>query len=361
MVTDYSYDCPLTSALTCTLCSGSLTVWCLQLQGSQLGADYSRPGAEPTTFGTASDWHRPSDPNSNDRVDKLSNQAGVANTRSSETSSNPDFLSSNNRPAGMTQHDSGYGSGSDTAASHSSKFGGNSSDYGAHHGHQGLSSMAPRAEDYQGQSGGSTQGYGQQGQAESMAGYAEYEPVTRLPSAGIPPVFHPPSYHTSDVPSYAATGGNVSYSSDSQGVNAKQALEPLTNLQAGGVDRETSGVNAKQALDPLTHIAAQDSQEDAAGIPIKNALQPLTEVPAQENNKGFVDSMREYLPGQQQTGTVQVSIDPLIFTLSGHPSPPCCKSEHFVLVGCVALCHAVQVHTSCLCVDMHSPFALEFS
>lgn len=266
----------------------------MQLQGSQHGGNYSQPGAEPTTLGTASDWHRPSD------------------------------TSSNNTPAGMTQHGSGSGSGSVTGASHFSNFGGNSSGYGADHGHQGLSGTGPRAENYEGQSEGLTQGYGQQGQAASMAGHAEYEPVTRLPSAGIPPVFHPPSYHTSDVPSYAATGGNISYSSDSQGVNAKQALEPLTHLQAGEVGRETSGVNAKQALDPLTHIAAGDSQEDAAAIPIKNALQPLTEVPAQENNKGFVDSMREYLPGQQQTGTVQVSIGQRFFVLSGHPSP-CCK------------------------------------
>lgn len=209
----------------------------------------------------------------------------------------------------MTQHDSGSGSSSVTGVSHFSNIGGNSSGYNADHGHQGLSGVAPQAEDYQGRSGGLTQGYGQQGQAAPMAGHAEYEPVPRLPSAGIPPVFHPPSYHTSDVPSYATTGGNVSYSSDSQGVNAKQALEPLTHLQAGEVGRETSGVNAKQALDPLTHIAAGDSQEDAASMPIKNALQPLTEVPAQENNKGFVDSMKEYLPGQQQAGTVQVSID----------------------------------------------------
>ena len=208
----------------------------------------------------------------------------------------------------MTQPDSGFGTDSAyTGANRSSEFGSNSSQYGdgqsASHSHQGLSGAAPQRQRYGSQSSGFTQGYGQQSQAE----HAEYEPVTRLHSTGIPPVFHPPSYITSDVPAYNISGGHASYGSDTQGVNAKQALEPLTNLQTGEVSRETSGVNAKQALDPLTHIAGGDSQEEAGAVHAKDALQPLTEVPAQENNKGFVESIREYLPGQQHTGTVEVS------------------------------------------------------
>ena len=284
------------------------------MQGSQQGGTYSRPGAEPAVLGSASNWHQPSDSNySTHRTEKLSNEANLANNRGLEARSNPDSLSGNNRLGGMTQQDAGFGAGSAyTGVSHSSDLGGNGSQYGhghaTSHSHQGLSGPAPERQSFGSQSGGFTQGHGQQGQA-SMAEHAEYEAVTRLPSTGIPPVFHPPSYVTSDVPSYSTSGGHASYGSDTQGVNAKQALEPLTNLQAGEVSRETSGVNAKQALDPLTHIGGGDSQEEAGGVHAKDALQPLTEVPAQEDNKGFVESIRDYLPGQQRTGTVEVSID----------------------------------------------------
>ena len=281
------------------------------MQGSQQGGTYSRPGAEPVVLGNGSNQHQPSDINySTDRTERLGNEAGLANRQGLETDSNPDLVSGNNRLGGMTQHDSGFGAGSAyTGPSHSSETSGNNSQYDAgqstSHSYQGLSGTAPQGQSFGGQSGGFTQGYRQQGQAGSMAEHAEYDPVTRLPSTGIPPVFHPPSYITSDVPSYK-TSGHAGYGSDAQGVNAKQALEPLTHLQAGEVSRETSGVNAKQALDPLTHIAGGDSHEEAGGVHARDALQPLTEVPAQENNKGFVESVREYLPGQQHTGTVEV-------------------------------------------------------
>ena len=295
--------------------TGTLTVSYLQVQGSQHGGTYSRPGAEPVVLGSTFNQHQPSDNSySTSRIDRLGNEAGLANNRGLDTNSNPKSLSGNNTLGGMTQHDSGFGTGNAyTGASHSSEFGGNSSQYGvgqsSSHSRQCLSGAAPQGQSYGGQSTGFTQGYGQQSQAASMAEHAEYEPVTRLPSTGIPPVFHPPSYITSDVSSYNTSGGPAGYGSDAQGVNAKQALEPLTNLQAGEVSRDTSGVNAKQALEPLTHIAGGDSQEEAVGVHAKDALQPLTEVPAQENNKGFVESIREYLPGQQQTGAVEVGVD----------------------------------------------------
>lgn len=276
------------------------------MQGSQ----QSRLEAEPAVLGSTSNWHQPSD-YSTHHIEKLNNEAGLANNRGLETNSKPDSPIGNNRLGGTTQRESGFGTGSAyTGASHSSDIG---SQYGdghstTSHSQQGLPGAAPQRQSYGSQSNGFTQGYGQQGQAAFMAQHAEYEPVTRLPSTGIPPVFHPPSYITSDVPSYNTSSGHASFGSDTQGVNAKQALEPLTNLQTGEVNRETSGVNAKQALDPLTHIAGGDSQEEAGGVHAKDALQPLTEVPAQENNKGFVESIREYLPSQQQTGAVEVSI-----------------------------------------------------
>lgn len=70
-------------------------------------------------------------------------------------------------------------------------------------------------------------------------------------------------------------------------------------------------MNAKQALDPLTHIAAGDSKEEVGGVHAREALQPLTAVPVQETNKGFVESIKEYLPGQQHVGVAEVSTDQL--------------------------------------------------
>ena len=302
------------------------------MQSSQQGGTYSRPGAEATVLATASNWHRPSNTNH-------SYETGLASNRSLGTNSNPDSVSGNNRLGGMTQHDSGLGtSNAYTGASHSSESGNNSGHFGpgqsTSYNHHGLSSASPQGQSYEDQSGGFKQGYGQQGQATSMAGHADYEPVPRLPSHGIPPVFHPPSYVTCDGPSY--TGGHASNSSDTQGVNAKHALEPLTDIQPQVVGRETSNVNAKQALDPLTHIAAGDRQEDAGEVHAKDALQPLTEVPAHDNNKGIVESLREYLPGQQQTGIVEVSVDGVISSCLAYSD----------VKGCEKL-EAQYKHTTC--------------
>ncbi len=163
---------------------------------------------------------------------------------------------------------------------------------------------------------GQQQGYNQAGGFSEGQGVAAYEPVTRLPSTGIPPVFHPPSYITADVPSYDKTiiteGGNPgspsgthSHSSDTGGVHAKEALQPLTEVTAWGTSSDVEDVNAKQALQPLTQIPAGNSDQEADAVHAKDALQPLTEVPAQEG-KGLVESIMEYLPGQQQTGAVEV-------------------------------------------------------
>ena len=283
----------------------------LHVQGSHQGDTYSRSGAEPAVIGTASNWHRPSDANySPDRIGKLSNEAGL-------TTSNPDASSGNNRAGGFVQRDSGSSTGNARiGASNSSEFGRNSGQYssndsaGSAHGHQGQFSSAAHGQGYGGQAAGFTQGHGQQ---DHFSGFPQGhidgsdEFVTRLPSTGIPPVFHPPSYVTSDVPSYSQTAGQSIYNNSTQGINAKQALEPLTEVQAGGASRDIDVVHAKQALDPLTHIAPREEQEEVGGVYAKDALQPLTEVPAQDSNKGFVESIKEYLPGHQQTGAVQVN------------------------------------------------------
>jgi len=164
---------------------------------------------------------------------------------------------------------------------------------------------------------GQQQGYNQAGGFSERQGVAAYEPVTRLPSTGIPPVFHPPSYITSETPSYDKTiiteGGNPgsqpghqSHSSDTGGVHAKEALQPLTEVTSWGTSSDVEDVNAKQALQPLTQIPGGNSDQKADAVHAKDALQPLTEVPAQEG-KGLVESIMEYLPGQQQTGAVEVS------------------------------------------------------
>ena len=164
---------------------------------------------------------------------------------------------------------------------------------------------------------GQQQGYNQAGGSSEGQGVAAYEPVTRLPSTGIPPVFHPPSYITSETPSYDRTvitegghpgpqSGNQSHSSDTGGVHAKEALQPLTDVTSWGTSSDVEDVNAKQALQPLTQIPAGNSDQEADAVHAKDALQPLTEVPAQEG-KGLVESIMEYMPGQQQTGAVEVN------------------------------------------------------
>lgn len=238
---------------------------------------------------------------------------------SQETSSKPDHSSDNKLEMG-TQHDSGFSTGNARAgASHSSESDRNTTQYGAGqstgHSHHGLSGTASEGQRSEYPSGGSRQGYAQQGQSASSAEHGG-EPVTRLPSTGIPPVFHPPSYITSETPPYSTTGGYASSTVDSQSVSTKQAPGPLTDTQTGMPGRETSGVNAKQALEPLTHMAAGDSEEEVGGVHAREALQPLTEAPAQESNKGFVESIKEYLPGQHlQAGAFEVSTDQL------EPSP----------------------------------------
>ncbi|DBB04179.1 hypothetical protein WJX77_004720 [Trebouxia sp. C0004] len=162
---------------------------------------------------------------------------------------------------------------------------------------------------------GQQQGYSQAGGINKGQGVVAYEPVTRLPPTGIPPVFHPPSYITAEIPSYDKTiiteGGNPgsqlgvqSHSTDTAGVHAKEALQPLTGVATWGTSSDAEDVNAKQALQPLTQIPAGDSDQEADAVHAKDALQPLTEVPAQEG-KGIVESIMEYLPGQQQTGAVE--------------------------------------------------------
>lgn len=278
------------------------------MQGSQQDGTQSRLGAEPSVPGKASDWQSSAGTrHGTEHIGTGGSQAGLSNTHSQET----------NRFGGVTQHDSGLSTGDARGgASRSSGTDSNTSHYNdgqstghTHHGHSGTASQGQR---FEAQSGGSTQGYTQQGQAASPAAHAGNpdEPVTRLPSTGIPPVFHPPSYTTSETPSHTITGGGASSSNDSQGVNARQALEPLTDTQTSLQGREASGVNAKQALDPLTHIAAGDSQE-VGGVHAREALQPLTAVPVQETNKGFVESIKEYLPGQQHVGVAEVSTDQL--------------------------------------------------
>ncbi len=173
---------------------------------------------------------------------------------------------------------------------------------------------------------GQQQGYGHAGGFNEGQGVAAYEPATRLPSTGIPPVFHPPSYITADIPSYDKTiiteggkpgsqSGNQSHSSDTGGVHAKEALQPLTEVTAWGTSSDVEDVNAKQALQPLTQVPAGNSDQEADAVHAKDALQPLTEVPAEEG-KGIVESILEYLPGQQQTGEVEVN------TLLKLPLPP---------------------------------------
>ena len=164
---------------------------------------------------------------------------------------------------------------------------------------------------------GQQQGYNQAGGFNEGQGVAAHEPVTRLPSTGIPPVFHPPSYITADIPSYDKTiiteggtpgsqSGNQSHSSDTGGVHAKEALQPLTEVTSWGTSSDVEDVNAKQALQPLTQIPGGNSDQEADAVHAKDALQPLTEVPAQEG-KGLVESIMEYLPGQHQTGAVEVN------------------------------------------------------
>jgi len=181
---------------------------------------------------------------------------------------------------------------------------------------------------------GQQQGYSQAGGFNEGQGVAAYEPVTRLPSTGIPPVFHPPSYITAEIPSYDKTiiteggnpgsqSGNQSHSTDTGGVHAKEALQPLTEVTAWGTSSDVEDVNAKQALQPLTQVSAGNSDQEADAVHAKDALQPLTEVSAQEG-KGIVDSIMEYLPGQQ-TGSVEVNALleiplPPMFTIQ----PICC-------------------------------------
>ncbi|KAL0040887.1 hypothetical protein WJX79_008644 [Trebouxia sp. C0005] len=203
--------------------------------GPKQAGTYSRPGAEPVVLGTASAWHTDRDANySPDRIEKLSNTAGLTNNRSDP------------RQSGGFDRQSG---GSDTNSGQ--KGYGQTSTFSAPSGQQ--------------------RGYNQAGGFNQGQGVAAYDPVTRLPSTGIPPVFHPPSYITKDVPSYDKTiiteGGNPGSQSGNQSHS-----------------NDTDGVHAKEALQPLT--------------------QPLTEVPAQEG-KGIVESIMEYLPGQQQTGAVE--------------------------------------------------------
>ena len=298
------------------------------MQGAHQGGTYSRPGAEPAVLGTASNWHTTADANySPDRIEKLSNEAGLNSNHNLETTSNPDSLHGNSRTAAITQRDSGSSTGQAQTRD------GHISEYGSNGGHPGNGHLPGGAQSYQIQSGtqgqsqgaqpeGFTHGHGQQGFASgsshgNLDGSDDF--VNRLPSTGIPPVFHPPSYIVTDTPSYtqtgnsssygnsAETGGHSTYGSDTHGVNAKQALEPLTEVQADGGSREADNVHAKQALDPLTRIADSGYEEEAGGVHAKDALQPLTQVPAQGNNQGFVESIREYLPGQHQTGSVEVS------------------------------------------------------
>jgi len=181
---------------------------------------------------------------------------------------------------------------------------------------------------------GQQQGYSQAGGFNEGQGVAAYEPVTRLPSTGIPPVFHPPSYITAEIPSYDKTiiteggnpgsqSGNQSHSTDTGGVHAKEALQPLTEVTAWGTSSDVEDVNAKQALQLLTQVSAGNSDQEADAVHAKDALQPLTEVSAQEG-KGIVDSIMEYLPGQQ-TGSVEVNALleiplPPMFTIQ----PICC-------------------------------------
>jgi len=330
-------------------------------------------------LGTASAWHTDRDTkHTPDRIQKLSNEAGWGSNRSLGTSSNPDSLSGGNSNKGgmIGQRDSassvnrdspttrggdarsdfGSNSGQQGYNNQSSGFGsnaaqqgycqsGSSSDAGSNRGQQGYN-----------QAGGFSSNSGQQGYSQSIGNTGgqrvAYEPATRLPSTGIPPIFHPPSYITSDVRSHEKTvstesGNQGGYSnsqgyqsgnhagatnsqtgdvnarealqplteqytgggssSDAEGVNAKQALQPLTEVTAGAQYEEGDAVHAKQALQPLTEVPAGGRYEEADAVHAKDALQPLTEVPAQEN-KGFVESIREYLPGQQQTDTVEVCI-----------------------------------------------------
>ena len=284
-------------------------------QGTQQGGVHSRLGAEASVPGGASNWQSSSGTGgySTDRLETGSSEAGLSIIGSQETNSKPDH-SHGHRPGVVTQRDSGSSTGTaHAAASHSSQSDWNTTQYDAGqatgHSHHGPSAVASEGQRSGYQSGGSSQGYVQQGPAASTAGYGDdsTEAVTRLPSTGIPPVFHAPSYTTSEIPSRSTTDGHLSSNMDSQGVSANQALGPLTGMQTGVVGRETSGVNAKQALEPLTHIAAGDNAEEVGGVHAREALQPLTEVPAQESNKGFVESIKEYLPGQHQAGTVEVS------------------------------------------------------
>ncbi|KAL3154582.1 hypothetical protein ABBQ32_014034 [Trebouxia sp. C0010 RCD-2024] len=273
---------------------------------------HSRLGAGPPVPANASTWQSPSDTGgySTGHGETGSAEAAVSHMRSQDTSSRPDHPS--RKLEMVSQRDAGSSTGNAHAgASRSSESDRNTTQYGAGqgtgHSHHGLSGTASEGQHFEYQPGGLTQGYAHQGQAASAAGHGgeSDEPVTRLPSTGIPPVFHPPSYITSETPSYGTTGGRVSSTVDSQGVNAKQAIGPLTDTQTGMPGRETSGVNAKQALEPLTHTAAGDSKEEVGGVHAREALQPLTEVPAQEGNKGFVESIKEYLPGQHQAGTIE--------------------------------------------------------
>ncbi len=486
------------------------------LQGPKQAGTYSRPGAEPVVLGTASAWHTDTDANySPDRIEKLSNTAGLANNRSLETTSNPDSLtgqqnnkagvadqpnspssanhaastargngarssdlnnnsaqqgygqtaggrseysgqpryssvstfegssgqqgsghaSSMNGDAGQHGHsqsgDLGSNSGtprySQTSTfgsnvgqqahsqsgdpgsnsgtprySQTSTFGGNvgqqahsqsgdlgsnsgspryshTSTFGSNIGQQAHSqsgagsstSGTPRCSQtsafgqheprqsggFDRQSGGSGSNSGQKGYGQTSAfsanagqqqsynqaggfnegqGVTTHEPVTRLPSTGIPPVFHPPSYITGDIPSYDKTiiteGGNPgsqsgaqSHSSGTGGVHAKEALQPLTEVTTWGTSSDVEDVNAKQALQPLTQIPAGDGDQEADAVHAKDALQPLTEVPAQEG-KGLVESIMEYLPGQQQTGAVEVNTlleSPLPAMITTQPCNPC--------------------------------------
>ena len=292
---------------------------------------------------------------------KGSKQGGTyTGNRDSETINSDSFSGGNNRVTELSQRNSGYSSGRDSprvgdgrsadfsrnsGKQSDSQSGGVAEGQSTYSGHQnGNQSFGSAQEhDYSNQTGnqssGFTQGQGAQpfvkqsgNQAGSFTqgvGAYSYEPAGRLPSTtGIPPVFHPPSYLTSDMPSSKKTvvteGSNEGYqpgSNQSGGyqsgsytgarsnaignVHAKEALQPITEQYTGSPRKDTDGVNAKQALQPLTEVAAGDAYEQADPVHAKDALQPLTEVPAQEG-KGIIESVMEYLPGHQQTGAVEV-------------------------------------------------------
>ena len=110
-------------------------------------------------------------------------------------------------------------------------------------------------------------------------------------------------------------------------MHAKNALQPLTEVSGAGSYQDGDNVHAKDALQPLTQVPADGAgYADRDNVHAKDALQPLTQVTAdrgeyqqgksvqhqadlqaeQPERKGIIESVMEYLPGHQQTGTVQV-------------------------------------------------------